>query len=80
MKWYDRRLNHPVYRTLYRLWFSAWNQNEHHAPVQWYVRHTRKLGWNTRGRANLYPLVFMFGIPLIACGIVLLRAIWSWLW
>jgi len=80
MKWYDRRWNHPVYRKIYMVWFSMWNLNEYHAPVQWYARHTRKLGWNTRGAANLFPLVFLISIPLIAILIVVVRQTWRWLW
>lgn len=79
MKWYDRRYNHPVYRAWYKLWFSSWNQEPLHAPVQWYARFTRRLGWSNRGEMNYVVLAFLFGVPAVAMLIATVKYLADWL-
>ena len=55
---------------LWNIWFSLWNQNEHFAKVWWYSTHTRKLMFNTKGRANwgilAIALLLFFGPWVVA--------------
>lgn len=50
---------------VHRWWLTTWNLNKYHAKIRWWTPTTRRLIWNTRGRANLVPWVFLLGMLVV---------------
>ena len=65
MKWYDKPRPSWIYRMIHRWWLRTWNLNQYHEKVYWWTPITRRIQWNTKGRTNLGPWLFLLGSIVI---------------